>query len=67
MSPIDPNQLISIELPAKDWNTTLAALSELPHRIATPLINSIMQQVQDMTEPKGDGAEARMQQPMAAD
>jgi hypothetical protein len=67
MTPIEPNQTLSITLTAQDWNTVLAALNEMPHRIAAPLISSIMQQAQAGLEPKPDGATIREMQPMAAD
>jgi hypothetical protein len=46
MTPMPPDQPITITLEAQQWNGVLGALNEAPHRIARPLIDAIVQQVQ---------------------
>ena len=47
MEPLQPDFPISITLEAQQWNAVLAALGEAPYRIAAPLINKIVEQVQE--------------------
>lgn len=42
---VQPNQMLTVTLPATDWNTVLAGLQELPMRIAA--------QLRQQTEPNG--------------
>lgn len=53
MPPVDPNRLMMTRLRATDWNVVLAALNEMPHRIARPIIDNLMQQLrlQSATSP----------------
>jgi hypothetical protein len=44
--PIQPDQPITITLDAQQWNMVLGALGEAPWRLASPLINRIMEQIQ---------------------
>jgi hypothetical protein len=46
MTPMPPDQAITITLEAQQWNVVLGALNEAPYRIAAPLINKIVEQVQ---------------------
>jgi hypothetical protein len=51
MTPLQPDQSITITLEAQAWNVVLAALGEAPYRVAAPLINRIMEQVQAQQSP----------------
>ena len=51
MEPIQADQPISITLEAQQWNAVLGALGEAPYRIAAPLINRIVEQVQAQQSP----------------
>ena len=44
-------QKVSIEFGIQDLNTVMAALQELPHRIADPLLRKIMAQAQAQVQP----------------
>jgi hypothetical protein len=55
MTPMQPEQPIQVTLQAQQWNTVLAALNEAPHRIARPVIDAILSQVQAEAD-KGDAA-----------
>jgi hypothetical protein len=47
MTPLDPNEHVTVRLRAQDWNSVLAALHEMPYRLANPLVASILEQVRD--------------------
>jgi hypothetical protein len=51
MTPMQPDQPITITLEAQQWNSVLAALNEAPHRIARPIIDRIVEQVQGQQSP----------------
>lgn len=44
--PIPADQMMTIALDAQGWNAVLAALNEAPHRIARPVFDSIIAQIQ---------------------
>ena len=44
--PIEPNQPLTVTLTAQEWNSVMAAVNEMPHRIARPLFDRIGQQLQ---------------------
>jgi argininosuccinate lyase len=46
MTPLDPAAPIAVTLTAAEWNGVLAALGEMPWRMAHPIIGRIVQQVQ---------------------
>jgi hypothetical protein len=45
--------VITIELSVQEVNTILAALGELPHRVAHPVIGKVFEQAQKQVGPKG--------------
>jgi hypothetical protein len=49
-APQDPT--VSLELAVNDVNLVLAALQELPHKIADPLLRKIMEQANNQLAPK---------------
>jgi hypothetical protein len=52
MPPISPNQPLTVTLTAQEWNSVMAAVNELPHRIARPLFDRIGQQLQQQSQPQ---------------
>lgn len=46
MIPMQNDQPITITLQAQQWNTVLGALNEAPHRIARPVFDSIIAQIE---------------------
>ena len=42
----DDQPTISIELNVQEVNTILAALGELPHRVADPILRKVLEQAQ---------------------
>ena len=42
----DEQPTISIELSVQEVNTILAALGELPHRVADPILRKVVEQAQ---------------------
>jgi hypothetical protein len=48
--PIEPNQPLSVTLTAQEWNSVMAAVNEMPHRIARPLFDRIGQQLQSQSQ-----------------
>ena len=50
MQPINPNQPLTVTLSAQEWNTVMAGLNELPHRIARPVFDRIGQQLQQQSQ-----------------
>ena len=47
--PIEPNQPLTVTLTAQEWNNVMAAVNELPHRIARPLFDKMGQQLQQQS------------------
>jgi len=45
MQPIEPNKPLSVTLTAEQWNVVMAALNELPHRVARPIVDASMAQL----------------------
>jgi hypothetical protein len=41
---LQPDQVISVAMSARDWNTVLSLLAEGPFRVAAPLIGEIQRQ-----------------------
>ena len=52
MQPISPDQKLTVTLSAQEWNTVMAGLNELPHRIARPVFDRIGQQLQQQSQPQ---------------
>ena len=52
MQPINPDQPLTVTLSAQEWNTVMAGLNELPHRIARPVFDRIGQQLQQQSQPQ---------------
>ena len=50
MQPIEPNQALTATLTAQEWNSVMAALNELPHRIARPIFDKLGQQLQQQSQ-----------------
>jgi hypothetical protein len=44
--------VITIELNVQEVNTVLAALGELPHRVAHPVIGKVFEQAQKQIQPQ---------------
>lgn len=44
--PVPPDLPMLVQLEALQWNTVLAALSEMPYRTSAPIIQAISQQLQ---------------------
>ena len=47
MQPIQPNQQLTATLTAQEWNVVMAAVNELSHRVARPIIDRLGQQLQE--------------------
>jgi hypothetical protein len=52
MQPIEPNRSLSVQLAAEQWNMVLRAVDELPHRVARPIFDSLMTQLQQQSQPQ---------------
>jgi len=52
MRPLEPNQQLVATLSAQEWNAVMAALNELPHRIARPIWDKLGQQLQQQSQPQ---------------
>ena len=52
MQPISPDQPLAVTLSAQEWNTVMSAVNELPHRVARPLFDRIVQQLQQQSQPQ---------------
>lgn len=48
-------QVITIAMPASEWNTVLQGLGELPLKVSFALVQNIQKQAQDQMKPKKDG------------
>lgn len=46
MTPLEPQQPVTVTLIANDWNFVLGALAEAPYRLASPVISQIMRQIE---------------------
>ena len=57
MQPIEPNRSLRAQLTAEQWNTVMAALNELPHRLARPIFDSLMMQLQRQTQMSTESAD----------
>lgn len=44
--------VVTIELSVQEVNTVLAALGELPHRVAHPVISKVFEQAQKQIQPQ---------------
>ena len=44
---------VKVELSAQEFNTILAGLGELPHKIAVNVINTLVKQMQEQITPEG--------------
>jgi len=55
MTPMQPNSPITITLAAQQWDTVLGALNEAPHRVARPVFDSIIAQIQSQ-QPQADAS-----------
>jgi hypothetical protein len=52
IQPIEPTQQLAATLTAQEWNTVMAAVNELPHRIARPIFDKLGQQLQQQSQPQ---------------
>lgn len=43
---------VKIELTINEFNTIMAALQELPHRVVDPLLKNLISQAQPQVQPK---------------
>lgn len=59
MTPMQSDQPVTVTLAAQDWNVVLGALGEAPYRLAAPVVQRIMEQVQEQHPPaaKPNGAD----------
>mgnify|MGYP003661256781 FL=1 len=48
-----PEPVVKLELAVNDINLILAALQELPHKIADPMLRKIMEQANTQLAPNG--------------
>jgi hypothetical protein len=46
MTPMQPDQMITITLEAQQWNAVLGALGEAPWRLSNPIIQRIVAQIE---------------------
>jgi hypothetical protein len=51
MTPMQSDLPVTITLAAQDWNTVLGALGEAPYRLAAPVVQRIVEQVQQQQAP----------------
>ena len=47
-----PNGPMAAQLTADQWNSVLAAVNELPHRVARPIWDSLIQQLRQQSMPQ---------------
>jgi hypothetical protein len=52
MTPLQPNARLSVTLEAQEWNVVFAALNELPMRIARPVHDKMMAQLNQIELPR---------------
>ena len=57
--------MITIQLEQQMWNSIIALLAEVPYKVSAPLINSIVEQAQQQTNPPPQ--RPQMPQPNGAD
>lgn len=48
-----PAPTVSVELTVQELNVIFAALQELPHRVADPILRKVMEQAQAQLQPTG--------------
>lgn len=51
MNPLQPTETITIELEAQEWQVVLSALGEAPYRVAAPVVQKVMRQVESHQTP----------------
>jgi hypothetical protein len=52
MQPIEPNGQMTGTLTQEQWNVVLGHLDAGQHRVVRPIIDSLMQQLQQQTQPR---------------
>jgi len=52
MQPIEPTQQLVATLTAQEWNSVMAAVNELPHRIARPIFDKLVAQLRQQSQPQ---------------
>lgn len=58
MEPMPPDRPLSVTLAAQEWNLVLGALGEAPWRVAQPLIQKIVGQIEGLPiEQRSNGAD----------
>jgi len=50
--PVQQEQTFTLTLTVNEVNTVLAALQELPHRLADPILKKIVEQAQQQSTPQ---------------
>ena len=53
----DASQPMTVRLPLQDWNAVLAAVNELPHRVARQIFDSLLQQLRQQAAVYAEEAE----------
>ena len=51
MQPVDPNKSLSATLTAEQWNAVLGAVSEMSYRAARPIIDALIPQLRQQSQP----------------
>ena len=52
MQPIEPNRPLSATLTAEQWNAVMQHLDMGQHRVVRPIIDALMQQLQQQSQPR---------------
>ena len=52
MQPIEPHRPMTVQLTAEQWETVLRHLNTGQHGIVRPIIDAMMQQLQQQTAPR---------------
>jgi hypothetical protein len=52
MQPIENSRALTATLTAEQWNTVLALVNEGQHRVVRPIIDSLVAQLQQQSQPR---------------
>jgi hypothetical protein len=52
MQPIEPSRQLSATLTAEQWNAVMQHLDMGQHRVVRPIIDAMMQQLQQQSQPR---------------
>jgi hypothetical protein len=52
MQPIEPHRPMTVQLTAEQWNAVMQHLDMGQHRVVRPIIDSLVQQLQQQSQPR---------------